>query len=211
MSVRRIKEIFALGIWKDNPIFKQILGICSALAVTNLMLNSLVMGLGLIFVTAFSELTVSIIRKFTPKHIRMMVQTLIISAYVIIVDIFLKAYYPSMSEALGPYIGLIITNCIIMGRCESFAQNNPPISAFFDGIASGTGYAIVLLIISFVRELLGFGTVFGINILGDSWVSWSLMIMPPGAFFMLALLIWASKALFPDKEDEDSKGGVVKA
>ena len=102
MNNKKIKEVFTLGLWKDNPVYRQILGICSALAVTNLMLNSLVMGLGLIFVTAFSELTVSLIRQFTPKHIRMMVQTLIISAYVIIVDIFLKAYYPTMSEALGP-------------------------------------------------------------------------------------------------------------
>ncbi len=211
MSITKSKEIFTLGVWKDNPVYRQILGICSALAVTNLMLNSLVMGLGLIFVTAFSELTVSLIRRFTPKHIRMMVQTLIISAYVIIVDILLKAYYPSMSEALGPYVGLIITNCIIMGRCEAFAQNNPPIYSFLDGIASGTGYTIVLLIISFFRELLGFGTVFGINILGDSWVNWSLMIMPPGAFFMLALLIWATKSLLPEKDDETSKGGAVNA
>jgi len=131
---KKIKGIFTLGLWGENAIFKQILGICSALAVTNLMLNSLVMGIGLIFVTAFSELTVSIIRKFTPKHIRMMVQVLIISSYVIIVDIFLKAYYPTISLALGPYVGLIITNCIIMGRCEAYAQNNPPLYAFVDGI-----------------------------------------------------------------------------
>jgi Na+-transporting NADH:ubiquinone oxidoreductase subunit D len=199
---QKTKGIFLLGLWKDNPVFRQILGICSALAVTNLMVNSLVMGLGLIFVTAFSELTVSLIRQFTPKHIRMMVQTLIISAYVIIVDIFLKAYFPSISEALGPYVGLIITNCIIMGRCESYAQNNPPFYAFMDGIASGAGYAIVLLIIAFVRELLGFGSLFGINILGEGWTSWTLMIMPPGAFFMLAIIIWISKNMIDDESEE---------
>ena len=120
----------------------------------------------------------------------MMVQVLIISAYVILVDIFLKAYFPDISTALGPYVGLIITNCIIMGRCEAFAQANPPHIAFIDGIAMGTGYTLVLLTIAFVRELLGFGTLFGIRILGDSWVSWSIMIMPPGAFFMLGILIW---------------------
>lgn len=126
------KKIIKDGLWDDNPIFRQVIGICSALAVTNLMLNSLIMGLGLMFVTAFSELTVSLIRKFTPpKHIRMMVQVLIISVYVIILDIFLKAYYPEMSKALGPYVGLIITNCIIMGRCEAFAQNNSPLPSFF--------------------------------------------------------------------------------
>ena len=203
---QKTKGIFLLGLWKDNPVFRQILGICSALAVTNLMVNSLVMGLGLIFVTAFSELTVSIIRQYTPKHIRMMVQTLIISAYVIIVDIFLKAYFPNISEALGPYVGLIITNCIIMGRCESYAQNNPPYYAFMDGIASGSGYAIVLLIIAFVRELLGFGSLFGINILGEAWTSWTLMIMPPGAFFMLAIIIWISKNMM--NEDKEESGGV---
>lgn len=202
----RTKKIFTMGVWEDNAVFRQILGICSSLAVTNLMMNSLVMGLGLIFVTAFSSFTVSLIRTFTPKHIRMMVQTLIISAYVIIVDIFLKAYYPAMSEALGPYVGLIITNCIIMGRCEAFAQNNPPVYSFLDGVASGTGYALVLLVIAFVRELLGFGSVFGINVLGPNWVSWTLMIMPPGAFFMLGILIWVTRNMFPSKEDL-KKGG----
>jgi Na+-transporting NADH:ubiquinone oxidoreductase subunit D len=131
-----------------------------------------------------------------------MVQTLIISAYVIIVDIFLKAYFPSISEALGPYVGLIITNCIIMGRCEAYAQNNPPFYAFMDGIASGSGYAIVLLIIAFVRELLGFGSLFGFNILGEGWTSWTLMIMPPGAFFMLAIIIWISKNMIDDESEE---------
>lgn len=209
MINKKIKEVFTLGLWKDNPVYRQILGICSALAVTNLMLNSLVMGLGLIFVTAFSELTVSLIRQFTPKHIRMMVQTLIISAYVIIVDIFLKAYYPSMSEALGPYVGLIITNCIIMGRCESYAQKNPPLYSFLDGIASGMGYTMVLLIIAFFRELLGFGTLFGVNVLGEGWVNWTLMIMPPGAFFMLGVLIWISYNVFPSEEGNQAKGGAT--
>ena len=198
------KKIIIQALWKDNPVFRQILGICSALAVTNLMMNSLVMGLSLMFVTAFSELTVSFIRKWTPKHIRMMVQTLIISAYVIIVDIFLKAYFPTISTALGPYVGLIITNCIIMGRCESFAQKNPPMLSFLDGLASGAGYLIVLLAISFVRELLGFGSLFGINILGASWVSWTLMIMPPGAFFMLAIIIWLTNN---SKSEKPSKVG----
>jgi len=211
MANNKVKKIFTLGIWGDNPIFRQILGICSALAVTNLMLNSLVMGLGLIFVTALSELTVSLLRKFTPKHIRMMVQVLIISSYVIIVDTFLKAYYPNISEALGPYVGLIITNCIIMGRCESYAQNNPPIYAFLDGVASGTGYAIILLLIAFVRELLGFGSLFGIQIMGEWWTNWTVMIMAPGAFFMLAIVIWVARSLSPDKEDDKGKREAVKA
>lgn len=203
----KIKKIFEAGLIKENAVFRQILGICSALAVTNLMMNSLVMGLGLIFVTAFSSFTVSLIRKYTPKHIRMMVQTLIISAYVILVDIFLQAFFPEISKALGPYVGLIITNCIIMGRAEAYAQNNPPVLSFLDGIASGSGYALVLLMIAFVRELLGFGSLFGIKVLGDWWVNWSLMIMPPGAFFMLAIVIWISRNVLPDNQATESKGG----
>lgn len=192
-----IKKIFHDGLVRDNAVFRQILGICSALAVTNLMMNSLVMGLGLMFSTAFSCATYSALRTATPKHIRMMVQTLIISAYVIILDIFLKAYWPDMSKALGPYVGLIITNCIIMGRCEAYAQKNPPWPSFLDGIAAGAGYTGVLLTIAFFRELLGFGSLFGFNILGAGWINWTLMIMPPGAFFMLAVVIWMSNYAFP--------------
>lgn len=200
-----IIRVFKAGIYKDNPVFRQILGICSSLAVTNLLVNSFVMGVGLMFVTAFSSFTVSAIRSFTPKHIRMMVQTLIISAYVIILDIFLKAYFPSLSKALGPYVGLIITNCIIMGRAEAFAQKNKPVISFFDGLIMGLGYTIVLMAVAFVRELLGFGTLFGINVLGEGWINWTLMIMPPGAFFMIGIVIWVTSNLFP-KEDQE-KGG----
>ena len=204
MKKGQVKNIFLDGIWRDNPIIRQIIGICSALAVTNLMKNSLVMGVGLMFVTALSSFTVSLLRKYTPNHIRMMVQVLIISAYVIMVDIFLKACMPEMSKTLGPYVGLIITNCIIMGRAEAFAQQNPPIASFLDGIASGMGYTLVLLIIAFVRELLGFGTVFGIQVLGDWWTPWTVMIMPPGAFFILAIVIWVARS----KDEDEEKGKV---
>ncbi|MFQ5841388.1 MAG: Rnf-Nqr domain containing protein, partial [Thermodesulfobacteriota bacterium] len=124
MAKLKSGKIFASGLWAENPIFRQILGICSALAVTNLLINTLIMGLSLIFVVTMSNVTVSALRNITPTRIRMMVQTLIIASYVIIVDVFLKAYLPDISEALGPYVGLIITNCIIMGRCEAFARNN---------------------------------------------------------------------------------------
>jgi len=201
---KNISEIFYRGIIKDNPIYRQILGICSALAVTNLMLNSFIMGIGLIFVASLSSLTVSIIRSHTPRHIRMMVQTLIISAYVIIVDIVLRAYYPSMSEALGPYVGLIITNCIIMGRCESFAQNNKPLDSFLDGIACGVGYLSVLLTVAFFREFLGFGTIFSIPVVGDWWINWIFMIMPPGAFFMLGILIWVANSFITEADLEST-------
>lgn len=192
------KTILIKGLWTDNPVFRQILGICSALAVTNMMKNTFVMGVGLVFVTSLSNLTVSLLRNYIPKKIRMMVQTLIIASYVIIVDIFLKAYYPIISEALGPYVGLIITNCIIMGRCEAFAQSNPPILSFIDGIASGLGYSFILLSIAFFRELLGFGTLLGIPVLGEWWTNWTIMIMPPGAFFMLAIAIWIARTISPE-------------
>ena len=190
MAKQSPSNILSMGIWHDNPVFRQLIGICSALAVTNLMLNSLIMGIGLTFVTALSSFTISAIRTFTPKHIRMMVQVLIIAAYVIIVDIYLKAYMPEMSKALGPYVGLIITNCIIMGRAEAYAQKNPPIASLIDGFANGVGYTGVLLFIAFFRELMGFGTLFGFTILGDWWTSWTIMIMPPSAFFLLAIVIW---------------------
>jgi len=184
------KEIFVTSAITENSVWKQILGICSALAVTNLMLNSLVMGLGVIFTLALSGFTISLLRKFIPKRIRMMIQTLIIASYVIIVDIFLKAYFPEISKALGPYVGLIITNCIIMGRAEAFAGKNDPLDSMIDGIGAGVGYTMVLLLISFFRELFGFGTLFGFQVLGEWWPKWSIMVMAPSAFFMLALLIW---------------------
>ncbi|HHT20251.1 MAG TPA: NADH:ubiquinone reductase (Na(+)-transporting) subunit D [Tissierellia bacterium] len=194
MATHKTKKVMLTGILTDNPVLRQILGICSSLAVTNLMLNSLIMGIALTLVTAFSSLIISAIRTMVPKHIRMIVQTFIIAALVIVVDVLLKAYYNPMSQMLGPYVGLIITNCIIMGRAEAFAQNNPPLLSFMDGLANGIGYTIVLLLISFVRELLGFGSVFGINVLGAGWTAWTLMIMPPGAFFMLGILIWINNS-----------------
>lgn len=201
MMKKQTSSIFKNSIWDENPVFRQILGICSALAVTNIMLNSLIMGLGLIFVTSLSSLTISIIRQFTPKHIRMMIQVLIISSYVIIVDIFLKAFMPEISKALGPYVGLIITNCIIMGRAEAFAQNNPPITSFLDGVASGLGYTLILLTIAFIRELMGFGTIFGYQVLGAWWTPWSIMIMPPSAFFILGVIIWISNNVGKGQEE----------
>ena len=154
------------------------------------MLNSLIMGLGVIFSLALSNFTISMIRNYTPRSVRMMVQTLIIAAYVIIVDIFLKAYMPDISKQLGPYVGLIITNCILMGRAEAFASQNKPIEAMIDGIGAGFGYTLVLLAISFIRELFGFGSVFGIRVFGSWWTNWSIMVMAPSAFFLLAMMIW---------------------
>lgn len=188
-------KITLANLGTENPVFAQILGICSTLAVTNVMENTAVMCAGLIFTTALSNTTVSILRKWIPSRIRMMVSTLIIAFYVILVDIVLKAYLPDISRQLGAYIGLIITNCIIMGRAEAFALNNKPGLSFVDGLTSGLGYGYVLLIIAFFRELLGSGTIWGFTVLGDWWVKWSIMVMAPGAFFMLAVFIWIVKGL----------------
>ena len=183
---------------KDNPVFAQVLGICSTLAVTNVLENTVVMCLGVIFTLACSNTTVSLLRKWIPPSIRMMVETLIIAAYVIIVDLVIQANLPGISRQLGPYVGLIITNCIIMGRAEAFALTNPPIPSLLDGIASGVAYSYVLLIIAFVRELMGSATIWGYSIpwFSDWWVNWSIMVMAPGAFFTLAILIWIIKSHF---------------
>ena len=185
--------IVKANIWTTNPVFMQVLGICSALAVTNLVLNTLIMSLGVVFVTAFSCLTVSLLKSFIPRKVRMIVQVLIISFYTIIVDLVLKAYIPTVSRNLGPYVGLIITNCIIMGRAEAFAQGNPPLISFFDGLTSGAGYMGVLMVVAIVRELLGFGTLLGFQIMPANFVPWIIMVMPPSAFFLIGIIIWIGK------------------
>lgn len=200
MMPNTARGILKDNLWTNNAIIVQVLGICSTLAVTNKLENTLIMSIGVILVMGFTNLTVSIIKSFIPRKVRMIVQTLIISFYVIIVDIILKAYLPEVSRALGPYVGLIITNCIIMGRAEAFAQSNKPIISFWDGITSGAGYMYVLLTIAFVRELLGFGTVFGIPVLPENFIKWTIMVMPPSAFFMLAILMWIFKSIMEKKE-----------
>ena len=187
------KTIFLANIWKNNPVIVQILGICSALAVTNNLTNTLIMSIGLIFTTAFSSLTISALRRHIPKNVRMMVQVLIIATYVIILDIVLKAYLPSISKALGPYVGLIITNCIIMGRAEAFAQSHGPVLSFIDGISAGIGYSLILLAVAFIRELLGFGTLFGLRVMPEGFTPWVIMIMAPSAFFILGAIIWIAR------------------
>jgi Na+-transporting NADH:ubiquinone oxidoreductase subunit D len=211
-----LKDVIYNDLWKNNPVTVQILGICSTLAVTNIFLNTLIMGAGLIFVTAFSALTISFLRNVIPDRIRMMVQTLVIASYVVIVDIVLKAYVPNISRALGPYVGLIITNCIIMGRMEAFSSSNRPGIAFMDGILSGIGYTWILLIIAFFRELLGFGTILGVEVMDPlmraagvtgGWINWSFMIMAPGGFFMLAIVIWIMNSVTAHAGGQDTKGG----
>lgn len=192
------KQLINEGLWINNPIFAQVLGICSTLAVTNLVLNTLVMCVALVFTLSLSSATVSILRKYTPRNIRMMVETLIIAFYVIIVDVILKAYWPQMSENLGPYVGLIITNCIVMGRCEAYGNSNPPGVAFIDGLFNALGYTFILLIIATFREILGMGTFLGLPVpyfSSQYWDKWIIMVMPPGAFFMLAIVTWVFRSI----------------
>lgn len=200
-----INKILSEGLWQNNPIFKQVLGICSTLAVTNLVLNTMVMCTALVFTLSLSAATVSALRRFTPRNIRMMIETLIIAFYVIIVDVLLKAYWPQMSGSLGPYVGLIITNCIVMGRCEAYGNTQPIPQAFLDGFFNALGYSFVLLIIAIFRELLGMGTLLGYQMLyfsGPYWDKWIIMVMPPGAFFMLAIVTWILRSIQMTKEDK---------
>lgn len=192
-------EALIRNLWADNPVFRQVLGICSTLAVTNLLVNTTIMCAGLVFTTALSCLTVSLLRRAIPRQVRMMAQVLIIAAYVILVDITIRAFFPDVHKVIGPYVGLIITNCIIMGRCEAFAMQNPPGAAFLDGLGAGLGYTGVLMAIAFVRELLGFGTLFGVPVPAREawWHQWTIMVMPPGAFFMLAIVTWLANSRMP--------------
>ena len=178
------------GLWYNNPIFVQVLGICSTLAVTNNLRNTFIMVLGVSFATSMGSLTLSALRDLIPRKVRMIVQVLVLSFYVIIIDIVLRAYQPAISKQLGPYVGLIITNCILMGRAEAFAASNPPGLAFIDGLFNGFGYGWVLLAIAVIREFLGFGTLFGIKLVGEGFTPWTIMVMAPSAFFLVAIALW---------------------
>ncbi len=190
------KKAFVTQLWDDNPIFRQVLGICSTLAVTNLMFNTLLMCLGLIWATALTSATCSALRNYIPQRVRMIVQVLLASVYVIVVDIVFRAQFPDVHRVIGPYVGLIITNCIIMGRAEAFAMKNPVLPSLLDGLGAGLGYSGVLMTVALIREVLGFGSVFGVALpaRGVWWHSWTIMVMPPGAFFILALIVWAARA-----------------
>ncbi|MBM3433668.1 MAG: NADH:ubiquinone reductase (Na(+)-transporting) subunit D [Bacteroidetes bacterium] len=185
---------------ESNPITVQVLGICSALAITVKMKPALVMGLSVIVVTAFSNLITSLIRNYIPNRIRIIVQLVVVAALVIIVDQILKAYVYDVSKQLSVFVGLIITNCIIMGRIEAFSLGNPPWKSFLDGIGNGAGYGAILIVVAFFRELLGSGTLFDVPILEPLGVyelgykNNGMMLLPPMALIMLALVIWAQRS-----------------
>ena len=200
-------DVLVDPLLNNNPIALQILGICSALAVTTKMETSLVMSVAVIAVTAFSNLAVSAIRQFIPSSIRIIVQMTVIASLVIVVDQILKAYMYDISKQLSVFVGLIITNCIVMGRAEGFAMKNGPWVSFVDGIGNGMGYGLVLMFVAFFRELFGSGSLFGIEILQlDRNGGWynpnNLMLLPPSAFFLIGFLIWAIRAYKPDQIEE---------
>ena len=188
------KKIFQDPLISDNPITRQVLGICSALAVTVKLEQAIVMTIALIFVLCFSNVAVSAIRKFIPSNIRIIVYMTIISSLVAIVDLFLKAYMYDISKELSVFIALIITNCIVMGRAEAFAGKNPIIPSFIDGLGNSLGYGAILLIVAFFRELFGFGTILDFQIISPGYNN-GLMTMAPGAFIILGLIIWLQRTL----------------
>lgn len=200
MKKEPLSFYFTDQLFNNNQILVAILGICSALAVTIKIKVAITMGLSVMFVTSFSNLFVSLIRKITPDSVRMIAQLTIISLFVIIVDQFLKAYLFDMARVISVYVGLIITNCIVMGRAEAMARNNPPLPAFLDGLGAASGYAGVLLIVGIVREFFGFGTLFDIPVIPaafyataahpDLYINSNLMALAPSAFFILGGLIW---------------------
>lgn len=197
----RAGRVFADGLLANNPVFVQVLGICSTLAVTNVFENTLVMCIGLVFTTGLSNFSLSLLRSLIPGRIRMIVETLVIASWVIVFDIIIKATLPEISKALGAYVGLIITNCIVMGRAEAFALANRPWISLADGIANGLGYSWVLLAVAFVRELLGSGSILGVRVLGEWWTNWNIMVMAPGGFFVLAILIWIVRGRIERKRE----------
>ena len=204
MSVR---ETLFSPIIQNNPIALQILGICSALAVTSSLQVSLVMSIALTAVCAFSSFFISIIRSAIPSSIRIIVQMTIIASLVIVVDQILKAVAYDISKQLSVFVGLIITNCIVMGRAEAFAMKNPPLPSFLDGLGNGLGYSFVLLVVGFVRELFGAGKLFGVEILplvteGGWYNPNGLLLLPPSAFFLIGFLIWAIRAVQTDQVEE---------
>ena len=197
------KETMSDGLWHNNPIAVQILGICSALAVTSSLKNSIVMSIALTVVCVGTNVMVSLMRNIIPRQIRMIVEVIIIATFVILFDQFLKAFYFDMSRQLGPYVGLIITNCIIMGRAEAFALQNPPVISAVDGLANGLGYTIGLCLVGSVRELLGKGQLFGYDVLSDNWYAANqVMAQAPGAFIALGCIIAIANWLGKKNQEE---------
>ena len=211
------REMLLDPLVDNNPITLQVLGICSALAVTSSLKVALVMTIAVTLVTAFSSMFISVLRNQIPSSIRIIVQMVIIASLVILVDQVLKAYAFEISKTLSVFVGLIITNCIVMGRAEAFAMKNPPVASFIDGIGNGLGYGLILMLVGFFRELFGSGSLFGVTILetvnnGGWYVPNGMLLLPPSAFFIIGLLIWAFRTWKPEQvEEREHKIQVVEA
>ncbi|MGV6477058.1 MULTISPECIES: NADH:ubiquinone reductase (Na(+)-transporting) subunit D [Azotobacter] len=207
MAQPTIKEVLLNPIFSNNPIGLQILGICSALAVTSNLKTALVMAIGLTLVTACSSMFISMIRSQIPSSIRMIVQMVIIASLVIVVDQLLKAFAYGLSKQLSVFVGLIITNCIVMGRAEAFAMQNPPALSFYDGIGNGLGYSVMLIVLGFFRELFGAGKLFGFTIIpvvndGGWYQPNGLLLLPPSAFFLIGLIVWGLRTWRRDQVEK---------
>ena len=201
------REMLTDPLVDNNPITLQVLGICSALAVTSSLQVAFVMSLAVIFVTGFSSMFISMIRNHIPGSIRIIVQMVIIASLVILVDQILKAYAFEISKTLSVFVGLIITNCIVMGRAEAFAMKNPPVASFIDGVGNGLGYGLILMLVGVIRELFGSGSLFGFTIFqtvnnGGWYVPNGLLLLPPSAFFIIGLIIWAFRSWKPQQVEE---------
>ena len=201
------REMLIDPLVDNNPITLQVLGICSALAVTSSLQVAFVMSIAVTLVTGFSSMFISMIRNQIPGSIRIIVQMVVIASLVILVDQMLKAYAFEISKTLSVFVGLIITNCIVMGRAEAFAMKNPPIDSFIDGVGNGLGYGLILMLVGVIRELFGSGSLFGVTILetvnnGGWYVPNGLLLLPPSAFFIIGLIIWAFRAWKPDQVEE---------
>ncbi len=201
-------ELLTRSIFQRNPIALLVLGICSALAVTGQMATALVMSICVTLVVGFSSLTISIVRFQIPNSVRIGIQIMVIATLVILVDQILRAFYYDLSKQLSIYVGLIITNCIVMGRAEGFAMSNPPVASFMDGIGNGLGYSFILIFVSFIRELFGSGSVFGVEIFqlvsnGGWYVRNGMLLLPASAFFLIAIFIWILRTLAPEQQEKD--------
>jgi len=189
MKAKGIFSDFAKGLWKQNPVFRMLLGMCPTLAVTNAAFNGLTMGIATGFTLICSSTIVSSFRKFIPSQVRIPSFVIIIATFVTVVDLFLKANFPQIRQELGPYVPLIIVNCIILGRQEAFASKNPVINSISDALGMGMGFTCALVLLGSVREILGTGTIFNQQVLGSGFQTWTIMLLPPGAFLTLGILI----------------------
>ena len=202
MAEPKAKDVLLDPVFKNNPIALQILGICSALAVTTKLDTSLTMCVAVIFVVAFSNLAVSLIRNYIPSSVRIIVQMTVIASLVILVDQVLKAYAFDVAKQMSVFVGLIITNCIVMGRAEGFAMKNRPMVSFLAGIGNGLGYSFILLTVGFFRELFGSGKIFGLEVMPASYQNNGLMLLAPSAFFLIGIIIWIIRTFRPEQIEE---------